>query len=330
VLFPALTNVCGFNTTLNTIVNNPSNIGRVEPGQILIDLKTIDEIYSTPKKVEVIKNFTNSLNLSVMERSVTLLRDKNVLGTTPRSIPFWSMKGSDGLKILCNLTPYTKTKIKSGSKVKTVNSMSADPGTEAVSIPSPILYTFLEIAYIQKHLSDNISRQIKFTKAFSEIYSTLALNILERNYGLGGSISEFYETKVTFMVFCNHIMLGKDLKSSLELAKSTVPVGKDSLVNGRRIEKIFESADKVELGTVIEKLAEIHPRLNKLTFRLFMSSWINDYGELMTLAVDTPIYLIFNITSTLHNANLNNEFRIGKLIDPNLLGRAYLELMRTL
>lgn len=328
-LFKTLAEVSKFNTILGHLASTPNAVGRIEPVQIMTELKIIEDVYSTPKKGEILSNFTSSTQTSLGDRSVVLLRDKDLLSKVPRAIPFWGMKRADGGQtIFCNVTPFAKTKTVKTGHLKDANSRLRDDRLETATLPVPTLYTFLETAFIQQNISENSGRQTKFLSSLAEIYSKLALNILERNYGIGSSPNEYYETKAAFVVFFCNCLMEKDLASSIKIAESLIPTHKVGSFSSQRLLEMFDSP--LTLQQLIEILSNRHSRLQKLKYRLFVAYWINDYGESMTLAVEVPIYLIFNLSSLIHNANLNNEFRLAKMIDAGLLGRPFLELMRVI
>ena len=328
-VYATLSDVSKFNNVIGNLLS-VSPYKRAEVTQFTQELITIETTYNKSFKINALHMFASSTAPLNKQRKIVLLNDREKLANVPRAIPFWSIKNGSDVTTYCNITPYVKNKaVKNVSSVGKQKVVLSGNTTENIGISIPILYTMLEISYIQQNIDDGIKNQSKLIGLLSHAYAKLMVNLLEKNFGVGSSVLTSQELQAIFIIYFSNILMERGLESSVELMKSIIPSHKLEGFSITRVTEIFKK-ENLKLRDVVEYIASIYPRLNKLNYRALVSAWANDFGGTMLLGIDTPIYFIFNLLSVLHTANLNNEFRIVKLVDQKMLTAIYIELARSI
>jgi hypothetical protein len=190
-------------------------------------------------------------------------------------------------------------------------------GGKALNVPMKDLYVLMEGAYLAWTYYEypvKFQRSIGLMKLTNNIYTTMVINILNKEYGLSMNPDLF--NTVSFCVSRFYLERIWELESrdlifnyALQILPNTANRATLSITNDEYTQANIDSIDKL-----ITFIKNISPRLDTLNTRYFTECYINLYKDVALLSMDTLPYFIFTLVATYCGSFMVNQPKISDII----------------
>lgn len=190
-------------------------------------------------------------------------------------------------------------------------------GGKSLTVPMKDLYVLMEGAYLALSYYSypvKFQRSIGLMKLTNNIYTTMILNILNKEYGLSMNQELFNTVSFCISRFYLERVWGldnRDLIFNYALQTCTNFVNKSALTitNDEYTQANIDSIDKL-----IIFIKNVSPRLNALNTRYFTECYINLYKDIALLSMDTLPYFIFTLSATYCGSFMVNQPKLSDII----------------
>jgi hypothetical protein len=224
----------------------------------------------------------------------------------PRVIPFVVLKMGDKNKVVIFVNNHG-----------TITDSGVVNGGKALTVPMKDLYVLMEGAYLAWSYYNypvKFQRSIGLMKLTNNIYTTMVINILNKEYGLSMNPDLF--NTVSFCVSRFYLERIWELESrdlifnyALQILPNTANRATLSITNDEYTQANIDSIDKL-----ITFIKNISPRLDTLNTRYFTECYINLYKDVALLSMDTLPYFIFTLVATYCGSFMVNQPKISDII----------------
>ena len=223
-----------------------------------------------------------------------------------QAIPFVVLKMNGRNKVVIFVNNYG-----------TISDSSTVNGGKMLNIPMKDLYVLMEgayLAYAYYEYPVKFQRSIGLMKLTNNIYTSMVLRILNKEYAL--SMNQELFNKVSFCVsrFYLEKIWGSDnhdLVFTYASQTCTNSVNKSMLVI---LDDEFTNANVQSIDQLMAFIKSISPRLDTLNIRYFTEYFINMYRAPALLSMDTLPYFIFTIAATYCGSFIVNQPIINDII----------------
>lgn len=278
-------------------------IAEAVKNSLVIDSSYIQEQIIQIKRTRMSPLVENVLK-AYEDGTIILLYSKLV--KIPRFIPFVVLKMGDKNKVVIFVNNYG-----------TITDSGVVNGGKSLTVPMKDLYVLMEGAYLAWSYYNypvKFQRSIGLMKLTNNIYTTMVLNILNKEYGLSMNpdlfntvsfcISRFYLERIWELD-------NKDLIFNYAIQTCTNMANRSalSITNDEYTQAGVNSVDKL-----IEFIKNISPRLDALNTRYFTECYINLYKDVSLLSMDTLPYFIFTLCATYCGSFIVNQPKLSDII----------------
>jgi len=253
------------------------------------------------------KNFKFPMKYSVMEEFeegdiVLLYSPPNT--RIPTCMPFFLTKNAQGHVIAVVIVDiYGKM----------------DPETKSVNIDPKKLYCMMEAAEFARiyfhHYREISKRNVIITNG-SSIYSNMFTRVLNRKYALNVDKTKMHKVLFLSSKFYMINLLGMpDNEMTMNYAMKNCPNGNPYVL--KEVNDMMKPEDYTDLSTFIKALTreELGLRLNDLTVRGYLESYINMYDASALFALEYFPYFVYNVLCVTNGAYINNQYILEDIVD---------------
>lgn len=202
---------------------------------------------------------------------------------------------------------------------------------KSCSIDAKSLYILMESAYIGREFQYNgrmLRRDTTLMKVCNDVYVSMALRILNRDYAL--SLETSLHDKVSFCISKFFLEKIWECDNSDIVFKYAMGVTTERLEES--ILPVNEMYEKKNIETIVdlfEFLKTLSVRMNTLTVRFFVERFTNAYGGSAILAIDYLPYMLFVISNILIGGFLVSQTSLNDIIkNTKDIKKYYVELAR--
>lgn len=233
------------------------------------------------------------------------------------SIPFIIRKKSDG-NIVASIF---------------ISSFSSIDKEDNLTIPVRQLYTLLESAYIALQMQTNplkIQRNVTLMKIFANIYVSMIMRILDREYSL--ILNKVLYEKVQYCVtrFFIERVWGYPNAGLVE-AYSSNELREISEFDLDMIKTGYDNFDITSLDKLIEYIKTLSPRMKELTVKYFIEKYVNAYHGGALISLDYLPYVFYVVISVLLGSFLVSQNALNDIVKTTKgINKMYNELAKIL
>lgn len=192
--------------------------------------------------------------------------------------------------------------------------------TKHVNIDTKKLYCILESALLalsNYHNSNLLSKRNVIITSGSSIYSNMFTRVLNKKYSL--NVDKIKNHKVLFLsgkFYMLNMLRMNDSEMVFNYALRNCPGGANSFIL-KEVNDMLNPEDYKDLSTFIQALKrpELGLKMDDLTVRGYLESFINMYDGSALLALELFPYFMYNILSVVNGAYLNHQFILEDIVD---------------
>ena len=186
----------------------------------------------------------------------------------------------------------------------------------SLTIEMKKLYCLMEGAYVGLCYftrPTDFMRNSTFVKLNAEIYSSMVLRILNREYALSLDKDVFDTVNYTASrFFLEHVMGITNKELSNAYAISTCKSPSNTCMEIAR--DLYEQNQINDVETFINYIAKSNTKMNNLTFRYFFERWVSSFGTAACLSIDSYPYVYFVIINVLVGGFLVNVAGLSEIV----------------
>ena len=186
----------------------------------------------------------------------------------------------------------------------------------ALTIEMKKLYALMEGAYVAlKYFTrpEKFTRNSAFAKLNAQIYSSMVMRLLNREYALSLEKEIFDGVNFISAYFFLEKILGITNKE-VATSYATSCCNNPSLLQIQLVKDGYENANVRNVDDLIKFIATQAPKMENLSFRYFFERWISSFGQSACLSIDSYPYLYFTIINVLLGAFLVNVAGLSEIV----------------
>ena len=261
----------------------------------IIDSSYIEEqlLMMKRSKFQLLEKVLNAYELG----DITLIYANNVKFT--QSLPFFSVKQNGKIRTFIFLNNY-------GTIVEDKKNLNK----KYLNIEMKTLYVLMEGAYVG-HVYANtpmlFSRNYSFLKLCADIYTTMIIRILNKEFALSMDREAFAKINFLFAKFflCNVANI-QNSEISYNYARG-LSIDLAGAIDFDTIDNQYENSNIQNMEDLINLVKTVSPRVSGLSLKYFTQRYLNTFKAPAIYSMECLPYFLFTIEATLLGSFVVNQ-----------------------